>query len=102
MGRRFGLYGNPKNILDLPISRFVVNPPDDIADIVVNYTDNIYLPDVLRLAESCKARDYDLYRHIWLGEPVADSELAIIKPLIEAAIDAHEKLGQPQAVHSWL
>ena len=72
----------------------------------MNYTDNIYLPDVLRLeAESCKARDYDLYRHIWLGEPVADSELAIIKPSwIEAAIDAHEKLGffSRRAVHSWV
>ena len=94
-GSEIWLTWNPKNILDPTYQRFVVNPPDDIADIVVNYTDNIYLPDVLRLeAESCKARDYDLYRHIWLGEPVADSELAIIKPSwIEAAIDAHEKLG---------
>lgn len=93
-GSEIWLTWNPKNILDPTYQRFVVNPPDDIADIVVNYTDNIYLPDVLRLeAESCKARDYDLYRHIWLGEPVADSELAIIKPSwIEAAIDAHEKL----------
>ncbi len=94
-GSEIWLTWNPKNILDPTYQRFVVNPPDDIADIVVNYTDNIYLPEVLRLeAESCKVRDYDLYRHIWLGEPVADSELAIIKPSwIEAAIDAHEKLG---------
>nr|DAT19792.1 MAG TPA: large terminase [Caudoviricetes sp.] len=94
-GSEIWLTWNPKNILDPTYQRFVVNPPDDMVDIVVNYTDNIYLPDVLRLeAESCKARDYDLYRHIWLGEPVADSELAIIKPSwIEAAIDAHEKLG---------
>lgn len=44
--------------------------------------------------EACKERDYELYRHIWLGEPVADSELAIIKPAwIEAATNAHIRLG---------
>ncbi|WP_238791304.1 terminase large subunit [Snodgrassella sp. ESL0304] len=43
--------------------------------------------------EACKERDYELYRHIWLGEPVADSELAIIKPAwIEAATNAHTRL----------
>lgn len=94
-GSEIWLTWNPKNILDPTYQRFVVNPPDDMVDIVVNYTDNIYLPEVLKAeAESCRERDYDLYRHIWLGEPVADSELAIIKPSwIEAAIDAHEKLG---------
>lgn len=94
-GSEIWLTWNPKNILDPTYQRFVINPPDDMVDIVVNYTDNIYLPDVLRLeAESCRERDYDLYRHIWLGEPVADSELSVIKPKwIDAAIDAHIKLG---------
>ena len=94
-GSEIWLTWNPKNILDPTYQRFVINPPNDMVDIVVNYTDNIYLPEVLKAeAESCRERDYDLYRHIWLGEPVADSELSVIKPKwIDAAIDAHIKLG---------
>lgn len=86
---------NPKNILDATYQRFVVSPPSDCVNIKANYSDNPHFPEVLRLEmEECKQRDYDLYRHIWLGEPVADSELAIIKPAwIEAAVDAHKKLG---------
>lgn len=94
-GSEIWLTWNPKNILDPTYQRFVVNPPSDCVDIVVNYTDNDYLPDVLlQEAEECKARDYDLYRHIWLGEPVADSALSIIKPMwIDAAVNAHVKLN---------
>ncbi|CAK8741631.1 hypothetical protein SODG_004948 [Sodalis praecaptivus] len=86
---------NPKNILDDTYQRFVVNPPDDICLLTVNYTDNPHFPEVLRLEmEECKRKDYDLYLHIWEGEPVADSDLAIIKPLwIAAAVDAHMTLG---------
>lgn len=94
-GSEIWLTWNPKNILDPTYQRFVVNPPADMVDIVVNYTDNIYLPNTLLAeAEECKERDYDLYRHIWLGEPVSDSEMAIIKPSwIDAAVDAHIKLN---------
>ncbi|NBI43447.1 PBSX family phage terminase large subunit [[Haemophilus] felis] len=86
---------NPKNILDDTYQRFVVNPPSNIALLKVNYSDNPYFPETLRLEmEDCKQRDFELYRHIWEGEPVADSELAIIKPVwIEAAVDAHIRLG---------
>ncbi len=85
---------NPKNILDNTYQRFVVNPPSNISLLKVNYSDNPYLPETLRLEmEDCKQRDFELYRHIWEGEPVADSELAIIKPIwIDAAVDAHLKL----------
>ncbi|VEB26168.1 Uncharacterized conserved protein [Actinobacillus lignieresii] len=86
---------NPKNILDDTYQRFVISPPSDIALLKVNYVDNPFFPETLRLEmEDCKAKDYELYRHIWEGEPVADSDLAIIKPVwIEAAIDAHIHLG---------
>lgn len=86
---------NPKNILDSTYQRFVINPPNDCISILVNYTDNPYFPDTLRREmEECRERDYELYRHVWLGEPVADSDLSIIKPSwIEAAIDAHLKLN---------
>ncbi|PUX24485.1 PBSX family phage terminase large subunit [Cronobacter sakazakii] len=86
---------NPKNILDDTHQRFVIAPPDDICLLTVNYTDNPWFPDVLRLEmEECKRKDYDLYLHIWEGEPVADSDMAIIKPSwIAAAVDAHLKIG---------
>lgn len=85
---------NPKNILDATYQKFVTNPPSNSVLIKANYTDNPYFPDVLKEEmEECRERDFDLYRHIWLGEPVADSELAIIKPSwIEAAVDSDKKL----------
>lgn len=86
---------NPKNILDDTHQRFVISPPDDICLLTVNYSDNPWFPEVLRLEmEECKRKDYDLYLHIWEGEPVADSDMAIIKPSwIAAAVDAHRLLG---------
>lgn len=86
---------NPKNILDDTHQRFVIAPPDDICLLTVNYSENPWFPDVLRLEmEECKRKDYDLYLHIWEGEPVADSDMAIIKPSwISAAVDAHKLLG---------
>lgn len=87
---------NPKNILDDTYQRFISNPQPDSIVLKANYDVNPYFYDTPLPAEmeECKQRDYDLYRHIWLGEPVADSEMAIIKPAwIEAAVDAHKKLG---------
>ena len=87
---------NPKNILDDTYQRFVVNPPKNSIVLKANYDVNPFFWDTPLPAEmeECKEKDYDLYRHIWLGEPVADSEHAFIKPRwIEAAIDAHTKLG---------
>lgn len=87
---------NPKNILDDTYQRFIVNPYENSIIIKANYYDNPYFDQTPLPAqmEECKARDYDLYRHIWLGEPVADSSKAIIKPKwIEASVDAHIKLG---------
>lgn len=86
---------NPKNLLDPTYQRFVVRPPKNSFLLKLNFDQNKHFPDVLRQEmEDCKKRDYDLYRHIWLGQPIADSELAIIKPAwIEAAVDAHINLG---------
>lgn len=93
---KFFITFNPKNILDATYQRFVVNPPKDALLLKANYSDNIYFEDSPLPAEmeECKKRDYDLYLHIWEGEPVADSEFAIIKPKwIHAAVDAHKKLN---------
>lgn len=86
---------NPANILDDTYQRFVVNPPKNSCLLKANYNDNIYFLDspLPEEMEECKEKDYELYLHIWEGEPIADSEHAFIKPLwISAALNAHEKL----------
>lgn len=86
---------NPKNILDDTYQRFVIKPPERCCSVLVNWQDNPYFPqELMEDMEQMKARDYELYLHVYEGEPVADSELAIIKPVwIEYAVDAHLKLG---------
>lgn len=61
----------------------------------VGYDDNPFFPDELRAEmEKCKRENYNKYLHIWCGEPSADYEDSIIMPeWIDAAIDAHVKLG---------
>lgn len=86
---------NPKNILDDTYQRFVVNKLERCCSVLVNWQDNPYFPkELMEDMEQMKERDYELYRHIYEGEPVADSDKVIIKPVwIEHAIDAHLKLG---------
>lgn len=92
---------NPKNVLDATHLRF--GPGVCMAYIdaertkryaitkQINYTDNPFFTDTSRMQmEAMRAEDPDLYDHIWLGQPNADSEQAIIKPSwIQAAVDAH-------------
>lgn len=88
---------NPANILDDTYKRFITTPPTDAYVVKVNWDDNPWFPDVLRQEkDDLKAADEELYRHVWEGEPVADTALSIIKPMwIAAARDAHLKLKIP-------
>lgn len=94
---------NPKSILDETHKRFVLNRTyPDFKDghrfaVVkkINYTDNPRFPKELQDDMSLMMEsDFEAYRHIYLGEPVANSDLSVIQPAwISAAIDAHLKLG---------
>jgi len=94
---------NPKSILDETHKRFVLNRQyPDYKDghrycIVkkINYTENPRFPKELRDdMELMKETDFEAYRHIYGGEPVANSDLSVIQPAwISAAVDAHIKLG---------
>jgi phage terminase large subunit len=54
-------------------------PPDSIVR-EVNYPDNPWFPDVLRVAmEHDRLRDIDKYNHIWLGKYRANSEARVFK-----------------------
>lgn len=94
---------NPEDPLSATHQMFVTNRkfPDFLHDkrycIVkqINYTDNPRFPQELRDdMELMKASDFEMYRHVYLGEPVGNSELAIIKPFwVTSSIGAHLKLG---------
>lgn len=90
---------NPASPLDFVYQAFVTEPiyppmlhgkPYCIV-LTVNYTDNPFFPQELADdAELMRETDPELFRHVYLGEPVADNALAIIKPAwIEASVDAH-------------
>ena len=61
----------------------------------INWQDNPRFPKELRDAmEQLKENDYEAYLHIYEGKPLVNNEMAVIKiQWIQAAIDAHEKLG---------
>lgn len=85
---------NPNLITDFVYQRFVVSPPKDTIVRLINYIDNPFISKTsLNSINELKEEDYDLYRHIYLGEPKTDDDDAIIKySWVEAAIDSHIKL----------
>lgn len=94
---------NPENPLEDTYQRFVANPRypeerDGAAYCIVrkiNFTDNPRFPKELADdADLMRQSDPELYRYVYLGEPVADNALSIIKPAwIAAAVDAHRAIA---------
>lgn len=72
---------NPENPTD-PVDALLrgENPPPDSIVVEANYMDNPWLPDVL-LAEMeyDRQRDFDKYRHVWLGEYQNNSQARVFK-----------------------
>jgi phage terminase large subunit len=71
---------NPENESD-PVDSFLrVNTPPDAIVINVNWDDNPWFPEPLRQEmEFDRARDYDKYAHVWLGEYKKSSEARVFK-----------------------
>lgn len=61
----------------------------------INYTDNPFLSETARLkAERLKENDPEAYQHIYQGIPLNNDDAAVIKyAWVEAAVNAHKKLG---------
>lgn len=60
---------NPELETDETYERFVKHPPSNAVVMKVNYDDNPWFPEVLRLEmEDLKRRDPDAYQHVYLGE----------------------------------
>ena len=86
---------NPRLVSDFVYQRFVVNPPPDSNVRLINYTENPFLSKtLLKTIEAIKEEDEETYNHIYMGQPKTDDANSIIKrSWVEAAINAHEKLG---------
>ena len=86
---------NPNLMTDFVWKRFVINPPPNTIVRKINYDENPFLSNtMLDIIHAEEADDYEKYEHIYLGNPKANDDEAIIKRShIMAAIDAHIKLG---------
>ncbi len=59
---------NPELETDETYQRFVVNPPADCIQIKINWYDNPWFPETLRLEkDALKARDEQAYNQVWEG-----------------------------------
>jgi len=59
---------NPELETDETYQRFVANPPEDCISIKINWSDNPWFPETLRLEkDSLKARDLEAYNQVWEG-----------------------------------
>ncbi len=71
-------------------------PPNSIVR-EINYPDNPWFPDVLRVAmEHDRSRDIDKYNHIWLGQYRQNSEARVFKNWRVEAFDSPENVEYRQ------
>ncbi len=92
---QFWLTFNPRLATDYVYRHFILNAPPGTITRKINYTENPFVSrTTLDEIATCKAVSEDDYRHIYLGEPRADDERAVIKRAhVTAAIDAQRRLG---------
>lgn len=86
---------NPTLVTDFVWRNFVVDPPADTIVRKINYDENGFLSQTMQnVIAAAKQRDPEVFEHVYLGVPRTDDDQAIIKlSWVEAAIDAHKKLG---------
>jgi phage terminase large subunit len=59
---------NPELETDETYQRFVVNPPEDCILTKINWSDNPWFPETLKLEkDALKARDLEAYNQVWEG-----------------------------------
>lgn len=78
---------NPNLETDATYKMFCVEKPEDAFVVEVNWRDNPWFPDVLRLEmEKLKAKDYDAYLNVWEGKCRQLLEGAVYTEELRAAI----------------
>ncbi len=93
-GSEAWLLYNPHLVTDF-IETFKHDPENGVLVRHINYDENPFLSNtMLRKIARLKEQDLEEYEHIYLGIAMSDDERVLIKrSWIEAAIDAHVKLG---------
>lgn len=86
---------NPHLMTDFVMSKLPTMLGDSCITRHINYDENVFLSQTAReKAERLRLADPEAYNHIYLGQPKTNDDAAVIKlSWIEAAIDAHLKLG---------
>lgn len=94
-GSQNWLIFNPMYKSDFVYRRFVVSPPPDTLVRRINYNENPFLSATARkVINAAREEDYEHYLHIYEGVPLENNDASLIKSAwIEAAVDAHIKLG---------
>lgn len=94
-GSEIWLLYNPRFQSDFVHSDLPALLGDDCIIEHINYDRNPFLSKTAKQkADRLKTADYDSYKHVYLGEALTDDDSVIIKrSWLEAAIDAHIKLG---------
>jgi phage terminase large subunit len=82
-------------VTDYVWRNFVIDPPPNTLVRKINYDENQFLSSTMKdVIDAAKARDPETFEHVYLGVPRTDDDNAVIKlSWVEAAIDAHKKLG---------
>lgn len=94
-GSQFWVVFNPRLVNDFSYQRFVVSPPENAIVRKINYDENPFLSQTM-IDEilATKRESEDDFLHIYQGFPLVDDDDAVIKMTwIDAALDAHKKLG---------
>lgn len=94
-GSQHWLIFNPQFSSDFVYQRFIVSPPPNSIVRKINYDENPFLSEtILSVIKAAELDDREAYEHVYRGMPMTDDARVIIKlSWIEAAIDAHVKLG---------
>lgn len=89
MGSEIWVTFNPESEDDPTFKRFLgKNPPKNAIIINVNWYDNPWFPEVLRLEmEHDKIADFETYEHVWLGKCKKYAEALIFKNVRVEAFD---------------
>ncbi len=77
---------NPKFDTDATYQEFVLNPPPDCVSVFMNWRDNPFFPEVLRVEmEDLKKRNFEEYEHVYEGKTLSAVQGAIYAEEIRKA-----------------
>lgn len=93
---------NPKAKIFITMNRYLDDDPayamlhnrPDCLHIHIDYFDNKWCPESSKAeAETCKATNADDYKHIWLGEPLAQANNAAFRNVVDIVRDYVVPIG---------